>query len=117
MRVRKWSCRLLMISVLLLSACAGLTKMTPQERAMVFCDDFMTQYERWHSESTRIILSDKATAKTKILVATKINPKLNKLKPLITDYCWLAMDGKAPSSDTIQTIMADVAALFSEVGK
>jgi len=102
---------LLILSMLI--GCAGIAKMTPQERSRTFCNDFMVQYESLHAQSLSILASDTASVDTKVMVATKVNPKLNRLKPLIVDYCKMAVAGGMPSADTITALISDITALLT----
>ena len=96
----------------MLVGCAGIAKMTPQERSRTFCADFMAQYESLHAQSLAILADETASVDTKVMIATKINPKLNRLKPLIVDYCKMATAGGASSSDTITAMISDITALL-----
>jgi len=107
----------LLATLLAVIGCAGLAAMTPKDRGLTLCNDFMTQYEQFHSQSLQILASEQAKVETKKMVATKINPKLNDLKPLIVDYCTCAMNGSQLDSTTITTIITDVSILFTEARK
>lgn len=98
----------------LLAGCAGLANMTPQERALTFCDDFITQYEAMHAESLRLLASEQVSTERKKYIATVINPRLNRLKPVISDYCRMAIKGGTPDSAAITAIISDISALFME---
>lgn len=117
MRTRKTAVGIMIVALILLAGCAGIAKMTPQERGRTFCNDFMTQYESLHKQSLAILASEEATDDTKIMVAKQINPKLNRLKPLIVDYCQLVLSGGTPSADAITALIADISGLFATAGK
>jgi len=106
-----------LVICMLMVGCAGIAKMTPQERVRTFCNDFMTQYEGFHAESLRILANEQAKTKTKLYVARTINPRLNQLHKVIIDYCELAIKGEVPNGDQINAIIIDVTALFAEVRK
>jgi hypothetical protein len=106
---------LLMLCILLVG-CAGMAKMTPQERSRTLCADFMVQYEGWHKESLRILAADKVDKDIKLAVARNINPRLNQLHSIIVTYCEMAVEGQTvPSSDQIVALMTEITALFGEV--
>lgn len=105
----------ILFSLLLLAGCAGLVNMTPQERALTLCDDFITQYEAMHAESLRLLASEQVSTERKKYIATVINPRLNQLKPVISDYCRMAIKGGTPNAAAITAILSDISALFMEV--
>ena len=107
---------LLIISLLFVS-CAGIRNMTPEDRSLMFCSDFMKEHKNLDDKS-KSILADKAVDdQTKVFVATQINPKLNALFPLIRDYCSSAFEGGTPSSQDIEAAIANLTALFTKERK
>jgi len=112
-------CKILFCEILicLTIGCSGIAKMTPHERALTFCDDFMTQYESAYAQSMADLTSDAASPDTKKFVAVTINPKINRLKPLIIDYCQSAAKGGAPDGAAITAMITDISALFAAESK
>lgn len=103
------------LALLLCVGCVGLSKLTPNERALVYCDDMITQYEAFHTQSLRIMADEKVSIDTKRLVAERINPKINALKPLITDYCRMAIRGGTPTQEQINTLITDIITALQEI--
>lgn len=105
------------IVLMLTLGCAGLSKLTPNERALVYCDDMITQYEVFHTQSLRIMADEKVSIDTKKMIAERINPKINALKPLIVDYCRMAIKGGVPTQEQITTLISDITIALQEVQK
>lgn len=99
---------------MLMAGCAGLSKLTPQEKGLVVCDDFMTQHFQLQQQSQAILADAAAPAGIKKIVAEEINPKINKLHGLIVDYCTIVVAGGAPSTAIITQTIADIMALFAK---
>jgi hypothetical protein len=103
--------------MLLLVGCAGWQKLTTQEKARVTCDDAMSQYEALYKQSVVLMADVSVTNKDKMFIATKINPNLNKLKPVIVAYCEAAVEGTKPSDDKIISAISMIVTLFAEIGR
>lgn len=108
---------IIFLSLILLAGCAGWQKLTGPEKARVTCEDAMSQYEALYNQSIRLTSDVNVTNKDKLFIVTKINPKLNKLKPLIVAYCEAAVRGTKPSSDEIVSAISMICTLFGEIGR
>lgn len=103
---------------LLLAGCgSAFQALTGPEKARTLCDEYLTQYEAFRADSEKIVASETASKDTKKFVIEKINPPLNKLRPLILDYCEVAQTGAMPSTDKITSIISDVTALIATVNQ
>jgi hypothetical protein len=102
---------------LVFAGCAGWQKLTVQEKARVTCEDAMSQYEALHKQSVSLTADVSVKNEDKMFIATKINPKLNKLKPLIVSYCEAAVRGTKPSDDDIIAAISGIVNLFWEIGR
>ena len=107
----------LTVVMLLLIGCAGWQKLTTPEKARVTCEDAMSQYEALYKQSVALTADVSVKNKDKMFIATKINPKLNKLKPLIVFYCEAAVKGTKPSDDEIIAAISGIVNLFGEIGR
>ena len=108
---------MLLLIFSLLVGCAGWQKLTVQEKARVTCEDAMSQYEALYKQSVSLTADVSVKNKDKIFIVTKINPKLNKLKPLIVTYCEAAVRGTKPSDDEIIAAISNIVTLFGEIGR
>jgi len=108
---------MLILCFLLMAGCAGWQKLTVQEKARVTCEDAMSQYEALYKQSVSLTADVSVKNKDKMFIVTKINPKLNKLKPLIVTYCEAAVRGTKPSEDEIIAAISNIVTLFGEIGR
>jgi hypothetical protein len=104
----------LSVLCLFLYSCAVFS-LPQKDRSLVFCDDFMTQYVGFYEESQRLMADKTIDVKTKTFIATKVNPKINQLHRFIVSYCRLATQGGNPSSTSIETTIAEISTLLTEV--
>jgi hypothetical protein len=101
------------IALLFLMGCAGFGKLSTADKLKVVCDDTLTQYEALYAKSLAITSDPETSETTKKYVITKINPQLNKVKPMILQYC----EGTLASKDQIVVILGNVITLFTGVPK
>lgn len=104
----------LMLSLVLLVGCVGISQMTPAQRSLTFCNDFMTQYEQLDAQSRVILLDETVKVETKVMVATKVNPKLNKLRGAIINYCNMAVTGRGGDATLITMLVTEITTLLAE---